>query len=390
LSRLLVGYSAPDLNTMRTWIAAAALSVLLSVGAVVEMEVSPDSDVAALVESAAGADDDCVDEEERCPFWAEVGECAKNPSYMLVACVKSCDRCPPGGMAAARARPDCKNHEPRCGEWAEAGECANNPSYMLKDCAAACKTCHLLDAAVRCRPPPNQQPAMQPGDLNATMAAAVADFPDLGPRAVSRDPWVVVFDTFLSDAEVDALVRGSAKEGFQASVDAGPRQPDGSFKPIVSSARTSETAWCVTEQCSGDPDVRNVTKRIEAVTRVPYTNSEYLQVLHYEPGQYYVSHHDYIPDHNLMPCGPRLYTLFLYLSDVEEGGATKFNHLGFEVQPKKGRAVLWPSVLDADPFAADRRTQHEAMPVARGAKYAANAWIHMYDFKTPFKVGCTG
>ena len=91
-----------------------------------------------------------------------------------------------------------------------------------------------------------------------------------------------------------------------------------------------------------------------------------------------------------MPCGPRLYTFFLYLSDVEEGGTTAFTKLGFEVTPKKGRAVLWPSVLDGDPTKRDDRTFHEAKPVVRGEKYAANAWLHMYDFKAPYKVGCTG
>lgn len=48
-------------------------------------------------------------------------------------------------------------------------------------------------------------------------------------------------------------------------------------------------------------------------------------------GQYYESHHDFTLSHLLMPCGPRLYTFFLYLSNVTEGGATKFNHLGFQV-----------------------------------------------------------
>ena len=30
------------------------------------------------------------DDNEKCPGWADVGECAKNPSYMLVYCKKSC------------------------------------------------------------------------------------------------------------------------------------------------------------------------------------------------------------------------------------------------------------------------------------------------------------
>ena len=30
------------------------------------------------------------DDNEKCPGWADVGECAKNPNYMLVYCKKSC------------------------------------------------------------------------------------------------------------------------------------------------------------------------------------------------------------------------------------------------------------------------------------------------------------
>ena len=94
-----------------------------------------------------------------------------------------------------------------------------------------------------------------------------------------------------------------------------------------------------------------------------------------------------------MPCGPRVLTLLLYLNDVTEGGGTSFPDLpggGVVVQPRKGRAVLWPSVLDSDPRLKDGRTMHEALPVITGEKYAANAWLHLYDFKTPNNMGCTG
>ena len=76
-----------------------------------------------------------------------------------------------------------------------------------------------------------------------------------------------------------------------------------------------------------------------------------------------------------MQPGPRVYTFFLYLSDVEEGGGTKFD-VGFTVQPKAGKAIWWPATLASDPFVSDDRTHHEALPVTKGVKYGANFWIH--------------
>ena len=61
-------------------------------------------------------------------------------------------------------------------------------------------------------------------------------------------------------------------------------------------------------------------------------------------------------------------TFFVYLSDVEAGGGTKFNDLGHVVTPKLGRAVLWPSVLAHDLLTGEKNTHHEALPVERGVR----------------------
>ena len=95
-------------------------------------------------------------------------------------------------------------------------------------------------------------------------------------------------------------------------------------------------------------------------------------------------------DDNRLTCGPRILTFFIYFSDVEEGGETSFPNLDIEVKPKKGRAVLWPSVFDNDLTQRDDRTHHQAKPVIKGRKLAANAWIHLYDFEKSNKMGCTG
>jgi len=78
----------------------------------------------------------------------------------------------------------------------------------------------------------------------------------------------------------------------------------------------------------------------------------------------------------------------LYLSDVEAGGGTDFPDLGITVMPKKGRAVLWPSVYNAQPLYEDSRMMHQALPVVAGTKFGANVWVHMYDYLGPLAHGC--
>jgi prolyl 4-hydroxylase len=104
-----------------------------------------------------------------------------------------------------------------------------------------------------------------------------------------------------------------------------------------------------------------------------------------------MEHHDESGDvhKNLFdPSGPRIMTFFLYLNDVEEGGETRFTDLMgddskiyLDVAPKKGRALLWPSMLNEDLLAYDIRTYHAATEVKKGLKYGANAWLHLRDVR---------
>lgn len=93
------------------------------------------------------------------------------------------------------------------------------------------------------------------------------------------------------------------------------------------------------------------------------------------------------------PPGVRILTFYMYLNDNEdsglEGGGTKFPKVGITVTPKKGRAAMWSSVLNEHPHIKDPRTDHTALPVTKGVKFGANAWIHQRDFMTPNRIGCT-
>ena len=47
-----------------------------------------------------------------------------------------------------------------------------------------------------------------------------------------------------------------------------------------------------------------------------------------------------------------------------------------------------PFGLGEDPAEDEPHTNHEGLPPIRGVKYAANAWIHNYDYRTPAKRNC--
>lgn len=114
---------------------------------------------------------------------------------------------------------------------------------------------------------------------------------------------------------------------------------------------------------------------------------EPFQILRYQPGQFYKVHHD--QNSGLFtPQGARVYTFFMYLNDVDEGGGTRFADLGVTVPARKGSAVLWPSVMNEDPDRDEPLTNHEGLPPRSGIKFASNVWIHNYDYRTPANKNC--
>ena len=91
----------------------------------------------------------------------------------------------------------------------------------------------------------------------------------------------------------------------------------------MQSVRTSSTAWCEHDGCGSDPVLSRVRSRIANLTGVPEAHAEPMQILRYEPGQFYRRHHDQNAPATTA-WGPRLYTFFMYLSEPEAGGETSF------------------------------------------------------------------
>lgn len=314
----------------------------------------------------------------------------------------------------SKVQHNCKNKNELCSFWAAIGECEANIAFMKVQCAPACKTCHLIDMESRCPELPDAIPGLNPGDLNKmferiTSTAPEKENSDMTDYVVTihsrpsnesvteinidsdkkLPPWVITFDNFLTDEEADSMVQAGYDQGYKRSEDVGSQNFDGTVNSRQSKGRTSENAWCSSRSgCRETTVPKRVMNRISTVIGIPPENGEDFQILKYDVNQFYNTHHDYIPHQRTRQCGPRILTFYLYLSDVEAGGGTDFPDLGITVMPKKGRALLWPSVLNAEPMQDDVRTRHQALPVEAGLKFGANSWIHMFDYQGPQTNGC--
>ena len=309
----------------------------------------------------------------------------------------------------------CRNMDAECSQWAVDGSCAEDHDeyeYMKLNCAPACQTCESLDRSLVCPIGENNEVVFKPGGLNEMFERILNDYSqEYNPQALSRPkvtrdgkpvipnpnpnynngdgPWILLLDNFITNEEADALIAAGHKKGYERSADVGIELPDGTFEDDENDGRTSTNSWCDVELCQEDPIIMPVIERIHNITGTKIENSEHIQLLRYEPGQYYHQHHDYIEYQQGLPCGVRMLTLFLYLNDVEEGGGTGFPFLNITVQPKRGSALLWPSTLDEDPEEKDKRTEHEALTVLKGIKYGANAWIHTRNYREAEDNECT-
>lgn len=96
---------------------------------------------------------------------------------------------------------------------------------------------------------------------------------------------------------------------------------------------------------------------------------EPIQVLRYQPGEYYTWHSDEATDKTVNEYH-RTISIVLYLSDGFEGGSTEFAWGAYK--PKKGQALVFPS---------NWCFPHQSQKLISGEKIAAVTWYHShYDF----------
>ena len=186
-----------------------------------------------------------------------------------------------------------------------------------------------------------------------------------------KSPRIVLLGDLLSNEECDALVAYSEQRMLRS-----PVVSDAEGKNEIHAYRTSRGAML---QRGESELVERIEARLAALTRWPAERGEGLQVLRYESGNEYRPHFDWFtpdlpgPRKHMERGGQRVATIIMYLSEVEQGGATSFPNIGLQVQPKKGSAVFF---ANTDVYGIpDQQTLHAGEPVVAGRKMIATKWL---------------
>jgi prolyl 4-hydroxylase len=189
------------------------------------------------------------------------------------------------------------------------------------------------------------------------------------------DPPVII-DSVLSPEECQYIIE-KATPLFTRSGVVGANATD--------SSRTSETAWID----KADPVAQKVFSRVLELTGKSIENCENLQVVRYNPGTYYRSHHDSCCDDS-EGClgfekdgGQRVATLLIYLNSEFTDGETHFpEHGDLKIKADPGSAIFFRP-LARDVNKCHPKALHAGLPISTGTKYVCNVWVREDKFVRP-------
>ena len=185
------------------------------------------------------------------------------------------------------------------------------------------------------------------------------------------------YPNLLSNEECDKIIELSRNKVQRSTVIGDSKKND------ISEVRTSKNTFL---NNSIDPLMKSIDDRIEKIIGISPEKYEDLQVVHYQPGQFYKAHWDACDPKQDTRCvedykkgGLRFATFIIYLNDDMEGGETEFPLMNRKVSPEKGKGVLF---FDLEDNLTERRelSKHAGLPPTSGEKWMCNKLIRLNKF----------
>lgn len=196
---------------------------------------------------------------------------------------------------------------------------------------------------------------------------------DVSGYSIETDNYTkpIVIPNFLSKEECDKIIMHSTDKLVESEVVSG--------KDLE--IRKSQQCWIK----KNDELIKPIIDKIVKMFNKEFDNAEDLQVVRYQPGQYYKYHHDSCCDVNdnckefVQRGGQRVLTVLIYLNDGFEDGETHFKNLNLKLKPNKGDVIAFYPLAD-NSNKCHPHAEHAGLPVTKGEKWIANLWFREGKF----------
>lgn len=162
------------------------------------------------------------------------------------------------------------------------------------------------------------------------------------------------------DSHQAEQTRGKTNEGLDIqsknSTDVTIRPRDLGLPELESIRKYVELLYaCHQDYLEQWPFLRSILPRVEIGS---------FNIQRYQPGEHFRKVH---AERGTIATSHRLLAWMTYLNDVEDGGSTYFTHQDLDIQPQKGKTLIWP---------AEWTHAHMGNVVNSGSKYVITGWMY--------------
>jgi prolyl 4-hydroxylase len=190
-------------------------------------------------------------------------------------------------------------------------------------------------------------------------------------RVIFDRPRVIVIEQFATAPECEWLIQRGRPGLARAMVYRGASTPQ-----TADTRTNTETSFTI---FNADVMINLIRERMSSATRAATSFFEVTKLLHYEPGQQFALHGDFLQPNTpelvqeIQRRGQRAATFLTYLNDDFEGGETEFPRISYRFKGKRGDALLFSNTDRAG--APDYETVHAGLPPTSGEKWLLSQWI---------------
>jgi prolyl 4-hydroxylase len=189
-------------------------------------------------------------------------------------------------------------------------------------------------------------------------------------KVVNVQPRTVAIEGFVSRAVADWLIGLARGRLRRAAVFQGA-------EAAHTGGRTNTASRF--DFTDSDVVVLLARQKIAAAIGVPVGALETSQILHYETGEEFAAHFDWLDPadagqaQEIAKDGQRIATFLIYLNDDFKDGETSFPRMGLSHRGRAGDALYFANIqADGSP---DQRTLHAGLAPSSGQKWVFSQWV---------------